>query len=127
MKAILLAFLVLSFTSAMAKQLVVLADIALLPDSGYAKMAKEPDCDKPTESGDLYVVCVSAWARYRLTGVTRLNGTRLGETIALIYADPVLGGRWRLVLQRLDASAAAIYGASYKVVSARRANGIGVR
>ena len=50
-------------------------------------MAKEPDCDKPTESGDLYVVCVSAWARYRLTGVTRLNGTRLGETIALIRSS----------------------------------------
>jgi hypothetical protein len=127
MKALLLALLVLGPISAMAKHLVVLADIALLPNSGYAEMPKDPDCDKSTESGDLFVVCVGGWTRYRLTGVTRLNGTRFEDTIALIYADPVLAGRWRLELERLGASAAAIYGASYKVISASRANGIGVR
>jgi hypothetical protein len=67
-------------------------------------------------------LCVGGWSRYRLTGVTHLNGTRFKDTIALIYADPVLGGRWRLVLQRLDARAITTYGASYKVVSASRAN-----
>jgi hypothetical protein len=125
MKAVLVALLVLGSASAVAKHLVVLADIALMPDSGYAKM-KDPDCDKPAESGDLFVLCIGGWARYRLTGVTHLNGTRIEDTIALIYADPVLGGRWRLDLQRLDASAASLYGARYKVVSASRANGTAV-
>jgi hypothetical protein len=75
MKAVLLAFLILGSSSAVAKHLVVLADIALMPDSAYAKM-KEPDCDEPTESGDLFVLCIGGWTRYRLTGVTLLNGTR---------------------------------------------------
>ncbi len=117
MKRLLLAFLVLAPISATAQHLVVLADIALLQDSGYARM-KEHGCDKPTESGDLVVVCLGGWSRYRLTGVTSRNGIRLEDTIALIYADPVLDGRWRLVLKRLDAPAAKTYGASYKVVSA---------
>jgi len=47
---------------------------------------------------------------------------RVEDTIALVYADPVLGGRWRLDLQLLDASAASMYGAKYKVVSASRAS-----
>jgi hypothetical protein len=121
MKALLLAFLVLGPTFAMAKQLVVLADIALLPGSGYAEM-KEPGCDTIAEPGDPVLLCVGGWSRYRLTGVTRLNGTRLKDTIALVYADPVLGGRWRLVLQRLDAPAINSYGASYKVLSANPVN-----
>jgi len=113
-------FLFLGPSLAAAKPLVVLADIALLPDAKYAEM-KEPDCNEPSESGEL-ILCGGGWSRYRLTGITRLNGTRLKDTIALIYADPVLGGRWRLELQRLDASEAASYGAKYKVVSASRAN-----
>jgi hypothetical protein len=127
MKGLLFAFLVLGPTLAMAKSLVVFADIALLPDSGFTEMAKDPECGKPTESGDLYVICLGGWSRYSLTRVTRLNGVRLEDTIALIYADPVLGGRWRLELQRLDASAAAIYGASYKAISAKRADGTGAQ
>jgi hypothetical protein len=122
MKALLLKVLLLGCTSAMAKRLVVLADIALLPESGYATMPKDAGCDKQTDSGDLLVMCVGGWSRYRLTGVTLLNGTRFGDTIALIYADPVLGGRWRLTLRRLDASEAASYCAKYTVVSASRAN-----
>jgi hypothetical protein len=120
MKTLLLAFLALGPTSTIAEQLVVLADIALVPQSGYAEM-KEPGCNEPSESGE-FLLCVGGWSRYRLTGVTRLNGTRFKDTIALIYADPVLGGRWHLVLQRLNERAITIYGASYKVVSASRAN-----
>jgi hypothetical protein len=63
MKAPLLALLVLGPTSAMAKHLVVLADITLLPNSRYAEMPKDPGCDNPTESGDLFVVCVGGWSR----------------------------------------------------------------
>jgi hypothetical protein len=122
MKALLLTFLLLGSTSAMAKRLVVLANIALLPESGYATMPKDAGCDKQTDSGDLLGMCVGGWSRYCLTGVTLLDGTRFEDTIALIYADPVLGGRWRLTLRRLDASEAASYGAKYTVVSASRAN-----
>jgi hypothetical protein len=52
MKALLLALLFLGPTFAVAKQLVVLADIALLPDSSYAEM-KEP--------GDPVLLCVGGW------------------------------------------------------------------
>jgi len=118
MKALLLAILFLGPSFAVAQQLVVLADIALLPDSSYAEM-KEPGCNKTTtKPGEPALICVGGWSRYRLTGVTRLNGAHLKDTIALIYADPVLGGRWRLVLQRLDTRAATSYGARFKVLSA---------
>jgi hypothetical protein len=122
MKTLLLALLALGPTSAIGEELVVLADIALVQQSGYAEM-KEPGCNESSESGEL-LLCVGGWSRYRLTGVTRLNGTRIKDTIALVYADPVLGGRWRLVLQRLDAKAITTYGATYKVVSANHANKI---
>jgi hypothetical protein len=120
MKRLFLAFLLLGPASAIAKELVVLADITLLPHSAYAEM-KEPGCDGPGDPGEIQVLCIGGWSRYHLTDVTRLNGMRLKDTVALIYADPVLGGRWRLVLQRLDASATTLYGASFKVVSANPA------
>jgi hypothetical protein len=85
MKALLLTFLLLGSTSAMAKRLVVLANIALLPESGYATMPKDAGCDKQTDSGDLLGMCVGGWSRYCLTGVTLLDGTRFEDTIALIY------------------------------------------
>jgi hypothetical protein len=127
MKALLLAFLVLGPTSVTAKYLVVLADITLLPGSGYAEMPKDLECDKPAKSVDLVVVCVGGWSRYQLRNITCLDGTRMEDTTALIYADPVLGGRWHLALQRLGASAAARFGARFKVVSFTRANEIGAR
>ena len=117
MRVLILSFLLLGSTYAEAKDIVVLADIALLQDSHYAEM-KEPGCnDTTTEPGDLIPLCNAGWSRYRLTGITRLNGKRLRDTIALIYSDPVLGGRWRLILQRLNAQETESYGASFKVLS----------
>jgi hypothetical protein len=106
MKALFLVILLLGSVSARAKDLIVLADIAFLPQADYANMPKDPECDKPDASGRV-VVCVGGWGRFRLTGVSQLNGAHFADTIALIYADPVLGGRWRLVLQRLNDEALA--------------------
>jgi hypothetical protein len=118
MRALFLAFFLLGSASAMANRLIVHADIAYLPEAGYARVPRDPDCDKPTASGDLVTICLWGWSRYRLTGVTRLDGAHVDDTVALIYSDPILAGRWRLTLQRLDASAAAKYGAEYKAVTA---------
>jgi hypothetical protein len=125
MKTVLFALLLLSSPHATANRLVILADISLLPESGYANMPQDPECGRPAVPLELTVICVGGWSRYRLSGVTRLNGEHLEDITALIYADPVLGGRWRLVLETLGAAASAKYGASYKAVSANPAHVIG--
>jgi len=124
MKALVFALFVLGSLPAAAKRLVVVANIAKLPDSAYAVMPKGPPCDRLDDSGDM-VVCTAEWTRYRLTAVTRLNGAHLADTIALLFADPALGGRWRLELKPLEKSKAHAYGARYQVVSAVRATGVG--